>query len=160
MSGREVFTLINRHFLISSWTACMRRVLPYACLVLMLVPAYDVAAEPALMTDAELDAVAARGIGSEEDGTVVDLGGLLAKIAPGGAGASFQFDVGSVLGNGSLAASQPKFLDPSVLKFPGLDGSQPIFFENLILNLNICAECKAGGDIIQNNIGLILDGRK
>jgi hypothetical protein len=115
-------------------------------------------AEPELMTDAELDAVSARGAGSAEDGTVVDLGGLLAQIAPDGNGVAFDFDVGNLLGNGSIAASQPRLLDPSVLKFPVLDGTQPIYFENLILNLNVCSGCKAAGDIIQNNIGLIVHG--
>lgn len=111
------------------------------------------------MTDSELDAVAARGIG-EEEGAVVDLGGLLARISPDGSGVAFQFDVGNLVGNGSMAAGPINLVDPSVLTFPGLNGSGPIFFENLILNLNVCAGCKAGGDIIQNNIGLIVDGRK
>lgn len=152
--------MINRHtFSFTTWQACIRGAIPYACLVLTLGIAGIASAEPQLMSDDELDAVAARGPGGEEDGTVIDLGGLLAQISPGGSGVAFEFDVGSVLGNGSLAATSPKFLDPSLLKFPALDGMQPIFFENLILNLNICAGCKSGGDIIQQNLGLIVDAR-
>lgn len=141
-------------------SAHMRRLAPHVCLLTMLLFAASVFAEPELMTDSELDAVAARGVGTEAEGAVVDLGGLLAQITPDGSGVSFQFDVGNLLGNGSMAANPVNLVDPSVLQFPGLNGSGPIFFENLILNLNVCAGCKAAGDIIQNNIGLIVDGRK
>jgi len=82
------------------------------------------------MTDTELDAVSARGTGTDGDGTFIDLGGLLAQISPDGNEVSFAFDAGNLLGNGSMVATAPSATNPSMFSFAGLGSGQPIFFEN------------------------------
>lgn len=115
-----------------------------ACAVVVLVLALPGAVKAGgmkAMTDQQLDQVTAQGVG------------LNINLDPQGNGVGFSFNLGQVLGNGSVVAD-PTASTPSDITFNGganLSNSQFIV-QNLIFNFNLCVQCQAS-QIIQLGLG-------
>jgi len=150
---------------VSSWTiwnARVKRLTFQTCVFLVLCATTTALAEPLLMTDADLDKVAARGVTDEEGnnpvggkgGGVLDLNGLLATANPDGTGALFSIDTASLFGSGGIDIAG--LTEQAGFTLNG-DLSNAVFNVgqlSVIINMNMCIQCKADA-IYQTGLGLV-----
>lgn len=113
---------------------------PLVLALLLLTPGLT-AAGPQRMSDEELDAVTAGDVQ------------LKFGIDPDENGVGFSFDLGSTFGDGSVILPNAPSVIPSTVNVTNgnVDFSNTRFtVENMILNLNLCVQCKAS---VINQIG-------
>ena len=126
-----------------------------ACALFIFLAVTSAAAEPLLMTDADLDAVAARGTVDDEGNPTpsIDLNGLLAHANQDGTGALFTIDTLDLFGSGGVDVAGLN--QPGGFSFNGDLSNAVLDVEQLsfIVNLNLCVNCTAT-EIHQTGVGV------
>lgn len=116
----------------------MKRRLRIIVIILLFLP-LPAFAGPKFLSEAEMDRITARG--TEFDFT----------FNPDSGGLDFNFNAGSVTGNGSGASSPVTSTSHLALTGNNTLSNNTFVVDNMILNVNICAMCNA---TVINQLGL------